>query len=67
MLDILEVHPAQSVFVGDSSVDMETGVRAGMYTIGVDWGFRTKNELEEAGAHSIISSPQELTHYVSKR
>lgn len=66
ILDVLEVHPAQSVFVGDSSVDIETGVGAGMNTIGVDWGFRTKSELEEAGADLVISSPQELIHYVSQ-
>ncbi len=66
MLAILKVDPAQSVFVGDSSVDIETGIRAGMHTIGVDWGFRTKTELEEAGADLVIGSPQELIHYVSK-
>lgn len=66
MLEVLEVHPAQSVFVGDSSVDIETGIGAGMNTIGVDWGFRTKSELEGAGADLVISSPQELIHYVSK-
>jgi phosphoglycolate phosphatase len=67
IIDALAVHPEQSLFVGDSSIDIKTGIGAGMLTVGVDWGFRTKNELEEAGAHSIISSPQELIHYVSKR
>lgn len=67
IIDALAVKPEESLFVGDSSIDIKTGIGAGMITVGVDWGFRTKNELEEAGADSIISSPQELIHYVSKR
>ena len=66
IIDALTVHPERSLFVGDSSIDIKTGIGAGMITVGVDWGFRTKIELEEAGAYHIISSPQELIHYVSK-
>lgn len=64
MLQALETHPQQSLFVGDSSVDMHTGIAAGMRTIGVDWGFRTESELTGAGADLVISLPQELLHYV---
>lgn len=67
IIDALEAHPQQSLFVGDSCVDIKTGAGAGMITVGVDWGFRPKLELEEAGADIIISAPQELIHYVSKR
>ncbi len=64
VLRALAVEPEQSLFVGDSSVDIRTGIAAGMSTIGVDWGFRTASELREAGAERVISSPQEILRYV---
>lgn len=64
VLGHFDVTPCQSLFVGDSSVDMKTGVNAGMKTAGVDWGFRTKKELERAGAQVVVSTPEELINYV---
>lgn len=49
-----------SAFVGDTSVDVETGKAASLHTIGVKWGFRTEEELKGAGAEFIISHPDEL-------
>ena len=66
-LEILEafgVEPEQALFVGDSSVDIQTGLNAGMNTVGVDWGFRTREELVGAGAHIVVSTPKELIEYV---
>jgi phosphoglycolate phosphatase len=39
---------------------METGRAAGMYTTGVLWGFRNREELEKTGAHRVIAHPSEL-------
>ena len=52
------------LFVGDSDVDIETGIASGMKTAGVTWGFRGEQELREAGADIIINTPQELLNYV---
>ena len=49
-----------SAFVGDTSVDIETGKAAGVHTIGVKWGFRTEQELKDAGAEYIVSEPGEI-------
>jgi len=65
IIDILGVSNDQVLFVGDSSVDIYTGRAAGITAIGVGWGFRTKNELEKAGADLVIDAPQELIEYVS--
>lgn len=54
------VMPGETVFVGDSGVDMETGQRAGMYPVGVLWGFREEKELIDYGAQRLIGHPMEL-------
>ena len=48
------------MYVGDTNTDMKTGKAAGMYTIGVLWGFRERKELEENHADEIIDRPEKL-------
>ena len=54
------LQPSRIVYVGDTATDMETAVAAGMYPVGVCWGFRPAAELEEAGAAVLIEHPSEL-------
>lgn len=56
----LHIDPSQTMFVGDSGVDMETALRAGMFPAGVAWGFRGETELREAGAEIIIEHPRQI-------
>ncbi len=56
--------PAGTVLIGDSEVDILTGRNAGMVTIGVEWGFRGRRELEAAGADVILRTPAEVVSYV---
>jgi len=56
----LSVPAEEFAYVGDTSIDMETAVRAKMLPIGVTWGFRDRAELEEAGARIIVDGPDEL-------
>lgn len=51
---------AETVFVGDSAIDCESGASAGVFTIGAAYGFRGKSELEKAGCGMIIESFSEL-------
>ena len=55
----------ECLYIGDTSTDMQTGKRAGMRTVGVLWGFRGREELEENGADLIISRPSELCYCLS--
>jgi phosphoglycolate phosphatase len=48
------------VFLGDSAVDMQTAHNAGMLAVGAVWGFRTRAELEAAGANHVIEHPGQL-------
>ena len=56
----LGVKAEECMYIGDTDTDMQTGKAAGMYTIGVLWGFRDKAELEANHADIIIAKPQEL-------
>jgi len=51
---------AKTLFVGDSGIDMLTAKAAGIRSAGVSWGFRSRAELEEAGADRIIDRAEEL-------
>lgn len=61
------IHPSECVYVGDTNTDMLTGKQAGMFTVGVLWGFRDKKELEENGADLIISAPGELLDLIRRK
>ncbi|MBR2404083.1 MAG: HAD family hydrolase [Clostridia bacterium] len=50
----------ECLYIGDTSVDMQTGKNALMYTIGVLWGFRKRDELEANGADAIVSQASEI-------
>lgn len=56
----LGVTPDSCVFVGDSKMDVMTGVNSGAYPVGVLWGFRQADELISGGAKKIITRPEEL-------
>lgn len=60
ILDILNVEKEDCLYVGDTAVDMQTGASAGLYTIGVLWGFRERKELQEAKANTIIDNPKDI-------
>jgi len=48
------------VYCGDSDVDMQTGINAGVRTIGVTWGFRTKEELAAYNPWYLAGTPEEI-------
>ena len=54
----------ETLFVGDSNVDIRTGKNAGLAACGVLWGFRTRGELEAEGADFIVERPEELVELV---
>ncbi len=56
----LAVDPSQCVFIGDSAIDMRTANAAGMFAVGVTWGFKSREELTDFGAHAVIDAPHEL-------
>ena len=56
----------ECLYIGDTNVDMQTGKAAGMYTIGVLWGFRKRDELIDSGADAIAQHPDEIAAILDK-
>ena len=56
----LGILPCRTLYVGDTGTDMDCGNRAGMVTVGVTWGFRSREELKEHRACHIVDKPGEL-------
>jgi phosphoglycolate phosphatase len=59
---LLNKSPEQCLYVGDSEVDVECAKNAGIPLLAVDWGFRSSDQLQKAGAQTILSTPQSLFH-----
>jgi len=53
-----------ALYVGDSDVDMATAANASVESVGVSWGFRSKEELIAAGARHLIDRPAQLLEIV---
>lgn len=51
--------PEQATMVGDSHVDVRTGRNAGMWTVGVTYGF-APHTFDEGPPDVLVDSPQEL-------
>jgi phosphoglycolate phosphatase len=59
----LGVDPADILYVGDSGMDMQAAAGAGLFPLGVLWGFRSRQELLENGAQALASVPADIvTH-----
>ena len=54
------------IYIGDSDVDLTTARNAGVPCISVLWGFRSKKDLEEAGATIYCAHPSELKATVER-
>lgn len=63
----LGADPRECIYVGDSDVDMETAGAAGVESVGVTWGFRSREVLEAHGAKHIIDHPEELVSIIKEK
>lgn len=64
ILKEIQGKPEQCLYIGDTSTDMKTGKSSSLFTVGVTWGFREKEELVSNGADTIIDYPLELLGFI---
>lgn len=60
IIDLFGVEKDECLYIGDTATDIQTAKNAGLYSVGVLWGFRDEKELRDAGADMIVSSPTEI-------
>ena len=56
----LNISPSDFLYLGDTETDLKTSFAAGMFPVGVLWGFRTAEELQKNGAKVLIKRPLEV-------
>ena len=66
VMEKLGAKKEETVYVGDSEVDIETAKNASLPCISVDWGFKTKEFLLENGAELVISDVKSLLNELVK-
>lgn len=67
VFDILrkaDVTKEETLYVGDSGVDMQTAINAGVDAVGVAWGFRPRVELEGFSPKGIVEEAEELLAFI---
>lgn len=64
VMDFFGVTPEESVYVGDSDVDVLFAHNAGMRCVSVNWGFRSEQEIRAAGATCITGDPAKVPELV---
>lgn len=58
--EMFNTAPSECLFLGDTNVDIFTAKNAGMTSVGVLWGFRSREELTQAGADYIAEKPRDI-------
>ena len=66
ILKKLNLKAEDCLYVGDTNVDMMTAHAAGIFGVGVLWGFRTREELEQNHADAIVNTPAEILQILSR-
>ncbi len=59
-LKLLNSTKEETVFVGDSDVDMQTAVNSKLKAIGVTWGFRDREVIESFNPYAIVDEPMQI-------
>lgn len=66
MMENIGAKSNNSLYVGDSDVDVKTAINAGIAFAGVEWGFRGREELREAGAKHTFDCAESLLAFIIK-
>ena len=58
--EVLGVAPERCAYFGDSASDMRAAHNAGMYAVGVTWGFPTLEQLNEGNPDRLVDTTCEI-------
>ena len=60
LLDELDVRPAETVYIGDTNIDVELAENAGVALLGVSWGYDAAAPMRKEGLLGYVRSAPEL-------
>ncbi|MDP4152378.1 MAG: HAD-IIIA family hydrolase [Bacillota bacterium] len=66
IMKTLSVSPQETLYVGDSNIDIFTAHNAGVKAVGAEWGFRGRSELIEAGADFLAEKPVDILKVIGQ-
>lgn len=64
ILDELRLGKSEALMIGDRLYDVEGAAAFGIPTLGVLWGFGSREELEGAGAIACVETPREMVELI---
>ena len=64
VLEVLGLAPEEIAYVGDSNTDILFAKAVGMLSVATPWGYRSREELIEAGAEKIAEHPMDLLNLI---
>ena len=67
IIDMLNYDSKDVYYIGDTEVDILTAKNAGVKSIAVTWGFRTREFLEKYDPDYIVDSPEEILKIIKKQ
>lgn len=64
LIQTLQLAPRQIAFVGDGETDMAFASGMGFRAVGVSWGYRSREQLQAAGAERIADTPEQIVQFI---
>ena len=64
ILALVPVSKEEVIYIGDSGVDMQTALNAGVESIGVTWGFRPREELLQYSPTHLADTVEEIENII---
>ena len=61
---LVPVSKEEVIYIGDSGVDMQTALNAGVESIGVTWGFRPREELLQYSPTHLADTAEEIENII---
>ena len=65
VINLLGLTKEEVIYVGDSDIDSKTAINSGVHGLMVCFGYRTKEELKEAGANHFANAPMEIVKFLN--
>ena len=59
-------YPDETVFIGDSEMDVLTAKNSGMIRLNVTWGYRDRDTLIKAGAQYLADKPEDIITIINE-